>query len=430
MSVATSKRRVLAALVVGLALWSGCSADSDIVDVAQVAGATQERPTETPTTQPVPTATAAPPATPTAIPTATPTPTPTVTPTPFAIKAGLAERLPGGWSPIANTELQVAPSSALPDGGVLLPADYSGSRWRYIGVLGKLGPKTRVVLREAAALATIDGVAPLTGLPAVLPDRPALIVKIDNVPAARPQTGINEADIVYEELVESGVTRFAAVYHSTTPEVIGPVRSGRSTDIGIIASFNTPVFAFSGANSIYEKLIDKQPIINRGAEVFSGYWRNGSRRAPHNLYTSSSIMLGSVEGGAPPRPHFAYRADGAPTPVSAQPASSVQLKYLTGNSPVIEYVWDDLDGTWLRSMSGRPHVDTSGVQLAPENLVVQFVDYIDTGLTDKWGEDLYEGVSVGRGSALVFTDADGNHIELTPGQTHVALIAPGGATWS
>jgi len=91
---------------------------------------------------------------------------------------------------------------------------------------------------------------PLTGLPdakASGPAHPAIVVKMDNSPDARPQTGINEADVVYELLVE-GITRYALVFHSNLVDPVGPVRSARSSDIDLVADLSTPLFAWSGAN--------------------------------------------------------------------------------------------------------------------------------------------------------------------------------------
>ena len=434
-------------LVVGWSLVTGaCGARPDLVVEAlpserQGVVAAQAAPAPTPTAAPTPT--------PTPEPTALPTPTPTPEPV-FEIDADVLDKLPAGWS--AFVEAEIIEASALPPaGGTLAPLGQQANRWKYTGVLGRLKPGDQVAPGVADAPAEVRGVAPLTGLVGPVLDRPALIVKIDNVPAARPQTGINAADIVYEELVEAGVTRLAAVFHSQSPATIGPVRSGRSTDIGIIDSFRRPIFAFSGANSIYDKLIDKQPIENRSAEVFSGYWRNGSRPAPHNLYTGADIMLESVTNRKIPAPHFVYRSEGAGLAADAEPASSIRLEYLAGSGRSIEFRWSEAEEGWQRWQSGTRHVDANGVQFAPENVIVHFVNYIDTGMTDKWGEDLYEGVSVGSGPAVLFTDghviqatwtrpslrsvttftdSDGSHIALTPGQTFVSLIAPDGASWS
>ncbi len=385
----------------------------------------------------------------------TPAPTPTVTPTPappaFELDPDLLLRLPAGWSPDFGGRVErLGPSQGPPRGGAVPPRS-NGNRWKYVGVLGRLKPNEQVVAPAADPPAAVPGAAPLTGLAGRSPGRPAVIVKIDNVPLARPQSGLNHADIIYEELVEAGLTRFAAVFHSAKPNTIGPVRSGRSTDIGIIDSFAKPIFAFSGANSIFDRLIDKQPIHNRSAELFYRYWRSRGRPAPHNLYIGAQTLLDSVSGGTRPPAHFAYREPADELHPRAEPASSVRLRYLAGSSPRIEFRWDPDRGGWRRWQSGTRHVDADGVQLAPANLIVQVVAYIDTGLTDKWGEDLYEGVSVGTGQALIFTDghmipatwtrptlrsvttftdAAGNHVELTPGQTFVSLIAPGGVAWS
>ena len=319
--------------------------------------------------EPAPTATVAPAPTttppPTARPTATPFPTPPAA-VAFELDPTLLLKLPEGWTPAVTDVGEGGPSSSPPDGGTLGPVDRSGSRWKYTGVLGKLKPKEAVVAAVADAPLAVAGTEPLTGLVGkARPDRPAVIVKIDNVPAARPQVGLNEADIVYEELVEAGVTRLAAVFHSQSLGTIGPVRSGRSTDIGIIDSYNKPVFAFSGANSIYDRLIDKQPIVNRSAELFTGYWRGSGRPAPHNLFTSSDSLLNSTSGGSAPSPQFAYRASGAELHPTAEPAETVHLTYLAGSSAAIRYEWSASVGGWQRWQAGTRHNDASGVQVAP-----------------------------------------------------------------
>src|SRR5438105_3349546 len=106
------------------------------------------------------------------------------------------------------------------------------------------------------------GVAPLTGLPGD-PDklsRPALIVKIDNAPKARPQAGINKADVVVEEMVEGGITRLASVFQSTDSPV-EPVRSARSTDVAFASALHRPLFAYSGANPTFLSLVRAAPMV-------------------------------------------------------------------------------------------------------------------------------------------------------------------------
>ncbi len=438
---------VLTVAIIGVALAATRSTETP-TGVAATDPATQSSVSSTP----VPTSTPVPSPTPIDFALA-PLATPTPEPTPFAIEPAVAERLPQRWRPVARpgAAADAGPTRASPDGGVLGPS-VGGSRWEYRGVLGRLRPTDVVVAPLASPPRTAPGTEPLTGLARRQPpERPAVVVKIDNVPAARPQSAINDADIVVEELVEGGMTRLAAVFHANRPDSIGPVRSARSTDIGIAASYRRPVFANSGANSIFSDLVARAPLIDRGNQVFGGYFRVGGRPAPHNLFTSSATLIGSVDDASgPPQAQFAYRDDGdAPHP-TAQRASTIRLKYRTGSSPAIEYRWDpDLAG-WRRFNDGVAHTDSDGRPVAPENVIVWFAPYVDSGLTDKFGEVLYEGVSVGRGDALVFTDGrvvrarwsrpslrspatftdtDGDHVALTPGRTWVALVAPGGATW-
>ena len=109
--------------------------------------------------------------------------------------------------------------------------------------------------------------APLTGLPGNYGDRldrTALVVKIDNgEPKARPQVGINQADVVYEERVEGSVTRLLAVFHSTDSVPVGPVRSARTSDIAIFTPLNHPYFAWSGANPTFARRIRAATLHGR-----------------------------------------------------------------------------------------------------------------------------------------------------------------------
>ena len=160
---------------------------------------------------------------------------------------------------------------------------------------------TQVDQALARAQANANG-DPLTGLP-VTQRRPALAVKIDNSPDARPQSGLNQADVVFEELVESGITRYIAVFHSTDAEVVGPVRSGRTSDLVILTNLNRPLFGSSGGNSgVLAELNEanlSNVIENRAP---SAYYRDNSRDAPHNLYTSTAGLYGANPGdaGEPP----------------------------------------------------------------------------------------------------------------------------------
>lgn len=296
-------------------------------------------------------------------------------------------------------------------------------------------------------------VAPLTGLPvddpAVL-SRVALVVKIDNVDSlSRPQVGINQADVVYEEKIEGPITRFAAIYQSQGANPIGPVRSGRSTDIAIVTPLNHPLYAFSGANAVTVEELRAAPLVDVGYDVQPGaYYRQQGRRAPDNLFSNTDELWSFAPADAqPPAPLFAYRDEGEGLPATAERVATVDLSFGSGpGSAPVRWAWDPGAGAWLRWQNGTPHVDDADVQVARPNVIVQFVDYVDTGLVDLAGSPVPEAQLVGEGDAWVFreghvitgrwsrpsieagttwTDGAGQPIELTPGATWVALVPNG-----
>lgn len=301
---------------------------------------------------------------------------------------------------------------------------------------------------------------PLTGLPATdqnILKRPALVVKIDNADGgpgntARPQLGLNEADVVYEEMVEGSVTRFAAVFQSTDADPVGPIRSGRDTDIDVFSALNHPLFAWSGGAPEVAASIRSSPIVDVGYDVESGaYYRSKDRKAPHNLYSHTPQLYAAAagKGGTPPA-LFTYRAAGQPLPATAQATNGVHLEYGAGpGSAPVDYTWDPSVGGWARAQRGVPHTVESGAPIAPANVIVQLVEYFPNGGTDVVGTPVYQAKLVSSGDAWVFTngqlivgkwnkpapetptsyvDATGAPIALTPGRTWVSLCPIGGGT--
>ena len=283
----------------------------------------------------------------------------------------------------------------------------------------------------------------LTGRPADgSVTRPALVVKIDNVGAARPQSGINNADVVYVELVEGGSTRFAAVFHSENVGTVGPIRSMRTTDINLLRPLNNPLFANSGANNYTTQAVNNSPLINVGAISSAGgaYFRNSSRRAPHNLYSTDSALRNSTSAGGTPPQLFTIRRPGTENPNNGVPANGVNVNYQSTSS---SYVWN---GTgWERSQDGGATVDANGVRTAPETVIVRFTPYG----TSRADANSPEANTVGSGTAWIFTegmliegtwskpnadavtvytDSAGNPIELLPGRVWVEIPRPGGAS--
>jgi len=278
--------------------------------------------------------------------------------------------------------------------------------------------------------------APLTGLAVDAPiTRPALVVKIDNHPKARPQWGLNQADIVFEENVEM-LTRFAAVFHTTDSDPVGPIRSGRRQDVDLLESFNAPLFAWSGGNAEVTKLIRASTMVDlshSAANDAGGYRRESSRSAPHNLIADTSkLWTLAPEGAAPPQAQFAYRAADEAIPATARETAGIKLSM---DGVRVLWEWSAEFSRFLRSQDDKPHVDVEDVRINAANVVVLYVQYSKSGYSPV-------AKTIGSGEAWVFTagklfqgtwerddagkpftlkDTAGNEIKLTPGNTWVQL---------
>ena len=300
-------------------------------------------------------------------------------------------------------------------------------------------------LAEIAWLESFNVSMAWTGLQGRDPDRPALAVKIDNASAARPQTGIIAADVVYEEIVEAGLTRFVAIFQTTSPGTVGPVRSGRTSDPILLEGFDRPLFAYSGANRGTNQAINASPLVDVGYDdAASAYWRSSSRRAPHNLYASTDSLWALHAGRTDVSPApFTFGWEGQPLPDSAIAAEGVTIDF---GRLVADYAWDG--SGWQRSTNGEAHSDAEGVRVAPTNVVVQFTTYGKSPADNRSPE----ARTTGSGTAWVFTAGhlivaewnrpdpgrpatitiDGEPVLLQPGRTWVALAdaaRPGNVAW-
>lgn len=295
-------------------------------------------------------------------------------------------------------------------------------------------------------------IAPLTGLP--LEDggamsRPAVMVKIDNSEEARPQLSFTSADQVLEVLVE-GITRLAAVYHSTIPEISGPTRSGRSSDPDLASNYNRPLYAWSGGNPTVRAEISAAEqagkLIDAGVDrTPESYFRADDRPAPHNLMVAVPDLYAVAPADAqPPNQIFAYRATGEPSAMGTA-IDGITITYAGGQR--VDYLWDAEAGGWARFQGRSAHRDQNGIQAIPPNVVVLFTEYVTSaadpispqaltvGAGDAWvltDGKLVEGQWV-RGSDLeswVVVDPNGEPIPLTPGQTWIALPQYGEADFT
>src|SRR5688500_12569271 len=180
--------------------------------------------------------------------------------------------------------------------------------------------------------------------------RPALVVKIDNAdgsgPAnqARPQAGLNQADVVYEEMVEGSVTRLAAIFHSGESDPVGPVRSARTTDIAVFTPLHNPLFAWSGANVDFAAIIRDSALVDVGYDAQGDVYvrRSDLHSAPHNLYSSTPELFSFAPPDAVPPPAlFEFRTPTDVMPATAQPVGSIHIDWGGGggNAPV-DYHWN------------------------------------------------------------------------------------------
>ncbi|MEM9650609.1 MAG: DUF4214 domain-containing protein [Actinomycetota bacterium] len=288
-----------------------------------------------------------------------------------------------------------------------------------------------------------DQVHPLTGIRTRSADnRPALAVKIDNVSGARPQTALERADVIYEEMVEGSLTRLIAVFHSDLPDVVGPVRSVRTTDIDILAMLNTPLLAASGANPGVLAVVDGADVVNVNAiEAGSAYFRSSSKRAPHNLFARTDRLHDAADGrGGTPPMIFHYREPGTgPSTLSVAAGAGVEIDF---GATEVGFTWSAPDRGWLRTQNGTAHRVAGGEQLAPANVVVLEVPYGASSID----AESPEAHTVGSGTVRVLTagrlvtgtwsrtsatqpivlrDGNGAQIGLTRGQTIVELAPLG-----
>ncbi|MGA7757593.1 MAG: DUF3048 domain-containing protein [Ilumatobacteraceae bacterium] len=290
---------------------------------------------------------------------------------------------------------------------------------------------------------------PLTGEPLESEDeilqRAALVAKIDNNAAAVPNhSGLAVADIVFEEVVEGRTTRFAAVFHSLSSDPIGPIRSGRTQDIDLFTSFNSPLFVWSGGNPNVTRLINGSQLINMGPNVAGGYYR-GPGRAPHNLYTSTdNIWLQTPpDQPGPPLQQYQYLDEGEA--VDGAPTAGVKVRVGSEN---IEWTWNAETMKFDRSQRGRPHEDKLFGRIGATNVVIMGVDYGRSAADSRSPE----AQTIGEGPIWVFTDGqvregtwkrefslfaiefftpEGTPMKLQPGNTWIELadiadVAAGG----
>ncbi|NYD38586.1 DUF3048 domain-containing protein [Actinomycetospora corticicola] len=282
----------------------------------------------------------------------------------------------------------------------------------------------------AATRTATAGMSPLTGEPGD-PGRAVLAVKVDNAPEARPWIGVGDADVVYVEPVEAGLTRLLAVFASRLPPTVGAVRSLRESDLDVLAAYGRPALAYSGNAPELDRDVAAAAIDGVSAErVPAAYRRAPDRPAPHDLVADPAALLAAAPDAAAPR-DVGFRF--GPVDAGATPAAEVVER--VGRTEVLARADGD---RWDLTVGGAP------TDVRPATIVVQRVPVRTSAIRDVAGAPSPTAVTVGSGPVDVlrdgrrstgtwsraapadptaFTAADGTPLTFAPGPVWVLLVA-------
>lgn len=286
---------------------------------------------------------------------------------------------------------------------------------------------------------------PLTGEEAANPDlvgRTVLAVKIENSPESRPQAGLNEADVVYEEPVEGGITRFIALYHCRVAERVGPIRSARFVDPVIISQYGPAVFAYSGGIPQVINDVASAGLQDVGYDTHpDAYTLDPNRSAPHNVYSSTrTLFRAGSDRGSPPEAVFEYEEE-PPARQGSTRGRELHLEF--SSSSDVYWRYQRNQDRYVRFHGETAHTAEDGQQVSANNVVVMEVALEDTGIVDAAGNPSPEVIAVGTGRAWVLrngrviegewrrgsqrrltqiVDSSGEVIPLAPGTTWVELF--------
>lgn len=246
---------------------------------------------------------------------------------------------------------------------------------------------------------------PLTGqdVPAKVDvERPAIAVKVENSPEARPQSGLEEADIVIEEIVEGGITRFMAIFHCGEANHLGPVRSARFDDPTIMKPF-TRVLAYAGSNDFVDQELSRNKVISVLEDESDALFRDppGSTDV-HSLFTKTKAVRADIAKQALTRPEEDLLVHGEmPEGVKGKKARSIKINFNASNT--IEYRWKK-DG-WQRYEAGAPFMSATAGHITTPNVLIQEVRVDNSKrIFDSVGNPSPDITLNGGGRAVLFRD--------------------------
>lgn len=242
----------------------------------------------------------------------------------------------------------------------------------------------------------------ISGLPGG--DGPVLVVKIDDTRQAHPQIGLENADIIYIEQVEGGLTRLAAIFSSKIPTHIGPVRSARISDIELLEQYGNVAFAYSGAQEKLRPVIEAANLEDLGAQRQSStiYTTDATRIQPYAMVLRADLLMEQIA------------AKGLPVVVSqsmgwnfgSAPDAGIEITSAHLSWPASSYDahWSQEEGRWLLDHSGAPNIAASGKRLGASTLVIQLVSITDSIYKDKVGGVTPFSATVGVGRGYILRD--------------------------
>ena len=280
----------------------------------------------------------------------------------------------------------------------------------------------------------IDNPSPLTGLELEGPYQP-IAVMVENLAAARPHSGVIDADLVYEAHVEGGITRFLAIFLSRSPKVVGPVRSLRHYYMWMGLEWDV-LLVHNGQSFIAEDRFDEIPVKRvNGLKTGKPFWRDNSRKTPHNLYTSIESLREYVD--------FEQKAEGFDFTSSVawdgEEYRSIEIPYNKVNN-IVTYKYDPDTRLNYRYINGEADVDReTGKQISARNIIIQYADhsmlepgagYRDVAMIGKgraqffaegrFAEGTWERAS--QEDRTIFYDSGKNEISLVRGNTWVQVV--------
>ncbi|GAC1387049.1 MAG: hypothetical protein NVS1B7_6120 [Candidatus Saccharimonadales bacterium] len=250
----------------------------------------------------------------------------------------------------------------------------------------------------------------LTGLPVSSAQSvlPVTGIMIENSLDARPQSGLDQAGVVYEAVAEGGITRFLSLFEDSQPEYVGPVRSARPYYLRWLLPFDASYAHVGGSPNA---LADIRALRIKDLDQFyngDSYRRISSRAAPHNVYTSLAKLLTLEQAKKYDSSTFTGFLRKPEAPIHSPTASSIDF---TISGPVfsVHYTYDQASNSYLRSEGGAPHVviDEKGTQtqLKPKVVIALVIPQSNVGSTSQ-GASYTQYSTIGSGQMYVFQDGE------------------------